>query len=265
MGYGVFFAHLQQEAIRRGEPLSVLLSAAKDLGVDRVTESVDRLPEILPHVTEAGMKVNIVYCVSRLVQGEDLVRNLQAAEMTAKAGGSSLMLVPGFYENGLTDEDALRNSVPLIKQIVQACRSLGIHVAIEDYGGKFTPYSTVPQIVNFLDAADGLEFVFDSGNILYHKQDPLALWDATEDRIVGIHAKDLALTGREEDSVLTPAGERLYPTAFGAGALPGAELCRRIAKKGIVPEKITFEHDRGGAPDSLEFLRRSVAFFKNRF
>ena len=263
MGYGIFLGHLSSEAKRRGADLSVLLSAAKESGVDRVTESSDHLPELLPRITEAGLGVNIVYCVSRLVQGEDLERNLRAAELTARAGGKILMMVPGFYENGLTDTDALKNSVPLMKQIAGACRDLGIYAAIEDYGGRFTPYSTVPQILNFLEAVPELKFVFDSGNLLYHRQDPLELWDAVEDRIVGIHAKDLSFASpHEEGCVLSPSGDWLRPSAFGAGALPGEELCRRISRLGIPPELITFEHDGGGAPDTLEFLRRSVAFFR---
>lgn len=263
MGYGVFLSHLLSEGKRRGCAPEQILAQAKAMGVDRVTESDEKLPQYLPLLQEAGFRPNIVYCVSRLVHGEDLEKNLRAAELTAKAGGTILMMVPGFYQNGLTDEEALRNGAPLLKEVVRACQSLGIHAAIEDYGGEFTPYSTVKQVVRMLDAAEGLEFVYDSGNILYHREDPLALWDATADRIVGIHAKDLAPAPLPNTKAYpTPAGDWICPTAFGAGMLPAAEICHRIGQKGIRPEDITLEHDGNGAPDTLDFLRRSLAFFE---
>ena len=263
MGYGTFLSHLQKEAQRRNQPFSAIAAEAKALGIDRVTEDADTLPDALPLLEETGLKVNIVYCISRLVQGEELNKNLKAAELTARAGGSILMMVPGFYENGLTDEEALRNATGPMREIVRTCEGLGIHAAIEDYGGLYTPYSTVKQVVRMLDAVEGLQFVYDSGNILYHKEDPLALWDATQDRIVGIHAKDLSCVPEEGGkTVLTPAGEILCPTAFGKGLLPGEELRRRIRAKNILAERITFEHDGNGAPDSLAFLRRSVAFLE---
>ena len=57
---------------------------------------------------------------------------------------------------------------------------------------------------------------------------------------------------------MTPAGDFLYPTWFGGGLLPAKELVRRIREKGIPRESMTFEHDGGGNPDTLEFLRKSV-------
>ena len=263
MGYGVFFDHLKKEARRREIPLSAVAEGAKALGVDRATLDAKNLSRDLPAITENGIRVNIVYCVCGLIHGKELDAALRAAEDTAKADGNVLMLVPGFYEEGQSYQNALKNAVPLLERVVRECKALGIHPTIEDFGGRLTPYSLIPQIKEFLDAVEGLQFVFDSGNILYHRQDPLALWDATEDRIVAIHAKDLTLRPQEGlKSTLSPARDELWPTAFGDGDLPAEELRRRISDKQIPPELITFEHDGAGAPDTLEFLRRSVAFLK---
>ena len=263
MGYGVFFDHLKKEAQRRDCPLSAVAEGAKALGVDRVTLDAKNLSRDLPAITENGMQVNIAYCICGLIHGTELDVALRAAEDTAKADGKILMLVPGFYEEGQSYQNALKNAVPLLERVVRECKALGIHPTIEDFGGRLTPYSLVPQIKDLLDEVEGLEFVFDSGNILYHRQDPLALWDATADKIVAIHAKDLTRRPQEGlKATLSPARDELWPAAFGEGDLPAAELRRRIRDKGIPPERITFEHDAGGAPDTLEFLRRSVAFLK---
>lgn len=263
MGYGVFLGHLKSEAKRRNRPLSEILEQAKALDVDHVTLDAASLAQDLPVLRENGVKINLVYCVCNLVQGKDLDQALRAAEDTAKADGKVLMLVPGFFEEGQSYADALQKASPLLKRVVRECKSLGIHPTIEDYGGRFTPYSLIPHIQGFLEEVEGLEFVFDSGNVLYHRQNPLALWDATEDRIVAVHAKDLTLRPQEGCKPnLAPTRDLLWPTAFGEGDLPAAEIRRRIAEKKIPPEGITLEHDGGGAPDTLEFLRRSVAFLK---
>jgi sugar phosphate isomerase/epimerase len=263
MGYGIFFDHLKKEAQRRNCPLPQIIEGAKALGADRATLDAKNLSRDLPVLTENGMRINIVYCVCGLIHGKELDAALQAAEDTAKAGGKILMLVPGFYEEGQSYRSALQRAVPLLKRVVAECGGLGICPAIEDFGGRLTPYSLVPQIKGILDEVEGLQFVFDSGNVLYHRQDPLALWDATEDRIVAVHAKDLTTRPQEGISpVLSPARDELWPAAFGEGDLPAAELRRRIRDKGIPPEGITLEHDGAGAPDTLEFLRRSVAFLK---
>ena len=80
---------------------------------------------------------------------------------------------------------------------------------------------------------------------------------------MAVHAKDLTLRPQEGCKPnLAPTRDLLWPTAFGEGDLPAAEIRRRIAEKKIPPEGITLEHDGGGAPNTLEFLRRSVAFLK---
>ena len=265
MGYGIFFSHLKKEALRRGGEVALprVLAEAKALGADRITDDAATLNQHLPLLREAGMGVNIVYCVSRLIHGEDLSATLQAAEDTAKAGGTILMLVPGFYENGLTDDQALRNAAPLVKEVVRVGNGLGIHVTMENYGGRKTPYSTVPQIVRWLDAVEGLEFVYDSGNLLYHRQDPMELWDAARDRIAGVHLKDLSDRPEGEQApITTPAGDVRYPTWFGGGLLPAKQIVRRIREKGIPPQAVTFEHDGNGAPDTLEFLKKSIETMK---
>ena len=263
MGYGVFFGHLKKEAERRCCPLSEIMAQAKALDVDRITLDAASLPRDLPAITENGMKVNIVYCICNLVQGKELDLALQAAEETAKAEGTVLMLVPGFFEEGQSFSDAKKKALPLLKRVVKECNALNIHPTIEDFGGRLTPYSLIPHISALLEETEGLEFVYDSGNILYHRQDPLDLWDKTADRIVAIHAKDLTLTPQPGlQPSLSPARDLLWPVAFGEGDLPGAEIRRRIQTAGIPPELITFEQDAAGAPDTLEFLRRSVAFMK---
>ena len=263
MGYGIFYSHLEGEAARRNRPVEEILKEAAALGADRLTLSDTALPEALPHIKAAGCGVNILYCVCQLIHGEDLDKAKAAAHAAAEAGAEILMLVPGFYREGQTFQDALKTAAPLISEIVSLCDGLGIHCAIEDYGGYLTPYSLVPQIREFLAAVTGLKFVYDSGNILYHRQDPLELWDATVDRIVGVHGKDLSFVPSEGSvETLTPARDRMYPTAFGSGALKSEEIRARIRALRIPPERITFEHDGNGAPDSFEFLRKSLEFIR---
>jgi len=262
VGYGIFYSHLMNEAARRGCTIEEALKRSAALGADRMTLSDDALPEALPHIRRAGCGVNIVYCVCGLIHGEEGDKAAQAAKAAAEAGAEILMLVPGFYREGQSFGEALKNATPLLRETVKVCEGLGIDCAIEDYGGLLTPYSLTAHVEEMLRAADGLKFVYDSGNLLYHRQDALALWDATADRIVGIHAKDLSFrpAGPQAPWTLTPARDRMYPTFFGGGALPAEEIRNRIRRAGIAPERITLEHDEGGAPDTFEFLRKSLEF-----
>lgn len=264
MGYGVFYGHLAAQAARLGgqEHLPELLHEARRIGVDRLTVDGARADEAYARAKETGMGINIVYYVNRMIHGEGLAETLRVAERAAFQGAAVLMIVPGFYEGGLTDREALKNAAPLLRETVRVGNSLGLDVTVENFGGKRTPYSTVGQIEALLASVEGLGYVFDSGNALYHRVDPLALWEATKERCVAVHAKDLAETGDETYRVETPSGDTLYPCAFGDGLLPARTLCDRIRAHGIAPERITFEHDAGGAPDTLSYLRRSVSFFE---
>lgn len=262
MGYGIFYEHLAGEAHRRGCSVVEMLNAAAAMGVDKVTLSDGNLPKALPHLEQTECKVNTVYCVCGLIHGEDIEKLRNAAQGAAQAGAQVLMAVPGFYREGQIFAQALQAAVPLLREAVRFCGDLGLDCAIENFGSYKTPYSLVPQIKEMLLSVEGLKFVYDTGNSLYHRQDPLLLWEETADRLAGIHIKDLSLTPIPGGKpLISPLGEALYPTAFGGGDLPSAALRERMKAANLPKERITFEHDGNGDPDTLQFLRNSLEFF----
>ena len=266
MKFATFFSHLEQDAqtlaAREGcspeAAMKAVLREAKALGITGMTMHYPELtPENLELLADAGMTVDLVSYECRLCFGEDGSQTIRAAEVSARAGAKILMLIPGFTHGLLPEDTARENAYPLLRQVVNRCGALGIAPSVENYGGRRTTFSTVAGVKAYLDNVEGLMAVLDTGNCLYHRQDVLEMLAMMRPRLTGIHAKDLAAEPVEGvGAVTTPCGDRLTPQPFGDGMLPRSALLRAIAASGF-DGSVTFEHD--GYPDSLAFLRRSMA------
>lgn len=258
MEFGTFYGHLRWVAKKREVPLSTALEEARNLGVTRLTVNSRELSgELCDCFRDCGLRTDTVYHVSNMIFDEDATATLRALEMAKEAGAEIFMVIPGFFDGTVTLEEAFRNAVPRIGQVVHRAKELGIRVGMENYGGKHTPYSTVEGIRRFLEEIEDLGAVFDAGNCLYHRQSAEKMWNVMADRLILVHAKDLAKVPKEGvNPVTTPCGDTLYPQPFGKGALDGARLREKILQAKV---PITLEHD--GYPDGMEFLRESIAFF----
>lgn len=266
--YGIFLAHLRHEAKKYPEEpaaLSRLCREAKERGIVGVTaDALELTPENRAVLTETGMKIHTVYFVGDFVHGNGLDDALRAVHRAAEAGAENLMFVGGFPNPEETDASemkaaARKNAVPLLKRCAEECAKVGMTATVEDYGGYVTAYSH-PEDVVWLAEAAGLDIVFDAGNFLYHRRDPLEAWEMMKSRTVQIHAKDLSETPDGfSDPVVTPCGDTLYPVPIGDGCGKAKELYRAMKNDGF-SGILTLEHD--GYSDLARFEERSLAFLR---
>ncbi len=262
MEFGIFFNHTKKASRAfpdREAMLAQLCLAIRDRGISGVTVNIDSFSDAdLAAVRRAGLRVDTAYCVCRLVQGEPLAAG--RIERAAAIGARFFMLVPGFYEDGVSDFDAaFRNSVPLIRSAKEICGSLGLVCCMENYGGRFTPYSCAAELLKFSDACS-LPLVFDTGNFLYFGRDPAREWETLKDRVVHIHGKDLASAPGSGGAVVhSPLGIPLCPTSLGGGEARSF-LATLFASD--PPLTVTLESDALSSlfaftDDSLAFARKA--------
>lgn len=271
MRYATFFSHLEAEAqVRmqkfgydRQEALSRTMADSIALGCDGMTMGYTELTEEnLELVRKNGMRVDLVYWNSRLGYGEDGDMLQEVAEKVASTGADVLMLLPGDNVKDISIEDAWKNAIPLTQKLVKFCEAVNVHCGMENLGGATCSYSTVAGVKYYLDHVEGLGSVLDIGNCLWQRQDSLEMWDMMKDKIVAVHAKDLSLRKVEGvRQILSPAGDLLTPLPIGDGDMPLKQLIPMIRDTGFCGS-VTMEND--GYPDNMEFLRRSMAFWKSQ-
>lgn len=269
MRYATFFSHLAGDAQRiarqSGTPfrdvLVQLMQESAQLGVDGMTMSYTELTEEnLNLVKQCGLRVDLVFWNSRLVFGEEGDMLQEAAEKVASTGADVLMLLPGSTGGVLTEQQERQNAYPLVQKLVKYCEAVDVHCAMENLGGAKTTYSTLSGVQDYLDHIEGLGAVLDIGNALWQRQDALQMWEMMRSRMVAVHAKDLSMRSVEGVRAnLTPCGDYLTPLPIGDGDAPLAQLIPAIRDSGF-NGSVTFEHD--GYPDSMKFLRRSIAYWK---
>ena len=261
MEFGIFYDHIKKASRAFPDPLPSaerLCFGLRERGISGVTVNVDGFTDDdLAAVKKASLRIDTAYCVCRLVQGVPL--ETERIERAAAVGAGFFMLVPGFYEDGVNDfETALKNAVPLISEAKKICDSLGLVCCMENYGGRFTPYSRASELLMISDACGGLPLVFDTGNFLYFGLDPAREWELVRDRVVHVHGKDLlAAPGSGSHFSLSPTGRVLCPTSLGRGEARDFLAALFAADP---PLSVTIEHDNIASlfaftDDSLAFAR----------
>lgn len=174
---------------------------------------------------------------------------------TAKQLGAELLMIVPY---GVLDvHRAKRLGEKLVKRrmiegfriAVELGRRYGIRVCFETTPHDASCLSGTQDCIDVLNAVDGLEFVFDTANMLPHGDEPLKAYEALRDRISHVHLKDVALEQVAKVSKYsehTRNGKLMRSVVWGEGIIPVHELYRRMISDGYTGQfAIEYVHPKG--------------------
>src|SRR5438105_9077767 len=155
--------------------------------------------EVLKALDESGLKAASVCCNTHWgkplshpdpkARQEGLEGLLQALRDARRYGATSVLLVPGVVNKGVSYADCFRRSAAEIRKAVPLAGELGVKIAVENVWNNFI---TKPeQARDFLDAIDSPQvgWHFDIGNTLRYS--PPETWiPVLGKRILKLHIKE---------------------------------------------------------------------------
>lgn len=193
-------------------------------------------------IAETGVKVytyigNVSFISSLGSRREKIIKNLNIAKAL---GAKYLMIVP---YSGITYNRAVRLGRDKVKQLmiegfteaVELGKEYGIGICVETTPHVVSCVCGTQDCLDVLNAVPGLDFVFDTGNMLPNGDDPLEAYEALKGRISHVHLKDVVLIEKSKTSSFderTPDGKVMKCVTWGQGIIPVQEIYERMIADG---------------------------------
>lgn len=210
--------------------------------VDVMNVEEEQLPQYVDAIKQTGVSVctyiiQTSFLGSRrryyraITQGLKTARSLQA---------EFLMIVPygikdGYRAEAIGRENVKRRMIQGFRKTVSLAKSYGIRVCFETTPHALSCLSGARDCLDVLHSVDGLEFVFDTANMLPDGEDPIEAYEMLKGRIAHVHLKDVALLPMErmiKRSEHTPAGELMWCVVWGEGVVPVQAIYQKMLADG---------------------------------
>ena len=215
-----------------------------------------QLPEYRMAMQETGVRVYAYITVISFL--EDGIRPdcaiLEQLKIAKQLGAEFLMIVPYGYTDWdrasvLGSAEVKRRMIEGFRTAVELARPFGVRVCFETTPHDASCLSGTQDCLDVLTAVDGLEFVFDTANMLPHGDDPLEAYETLKDRISHVHLKDVVLKPWSNVSVYsehTPDSRLMWCVVWGEGIIPVHEIYRRMIADGYAGHfAIEYVHPEG--------------------
>lgn len=229
MKIAIFYHHVLKASQQTGKPIAEILRILKAEGLSGMEINAPDADEtLLETLEQTGVSVSSLYRVVPVFNGET-EKGLQLVDRAKEIGCRTVMILPGGYPEGMDKETAQKKSIKPLVEISEYGKKNGIYVTVEDYDGARTLFGTSSDMCYFESFAPHLFYTYDSGNF-YTVEAPLEAFEALKTKIRHVHLKDYAhnpIAGCTKSRVVR-SGHMLYDVPFGYGALPGAEILRRL-------------------------------------
>lgn len=193
-------------------------------------------------MAETGVKVytyiaNISFISGLRARRKKIIKNLDIAKAL---GAKYLMIVP---YSGISYRRAMRLGREKVKQMmidgfteaVELGKEYGIGVCVETTPHDVSCICGTQDCLDVLNAVPELDFVFDTGNMLPHGDDPLEAYEALKGRISHVHLKDVVLIEKKKTSSFderTPDGKVMKCVIWGQGIIPVQKIYDRMIADG---------------------------------
>lgn len=198
------------------------------------------LDEVKRLLKETGLEVGGVVHMDRFactdeMQTKMIVRSAeQRIEDACDLGSDNVMLALMAQEDvEQYSEEELRNSlVRNIAPIAEYGKKRGIKVSVEDTPDIRLPLCDQRDTKMLLDMIPELYLTYDSGNMLLKKDDPIAYYEAFQERICHVHLKDMQYTTDNALADVDIDGKRIQAVIHGQGMVDFQRIFKCMEKTG---------------------------------
>lgn len=247
------------DLLKRTMSIRDIFELAKQAGipnVDVMNVCQKQLPQYLEAMKETGVQV-YTYITQIRFLGRDRRRDktiLDALKMAKLLNASYLMIVPygfpdGYRAEKMGREQIKRRMIEGFRKAVELGKLFGIRVCFETTPHDASCLSGAQDCLDLLNAVDGLEFVFDTANMLPHGDDPMEAYTALKGRISHVHLKDVVLEPQAKilkHSEHTPDGKLMRCVIWGNGIIPVCQLYSQMMEDGYTGQfAIEYVHPEG--------------------
>lgn len=122
------------------------------------------------------------------------VEDAKAAVDTALSLGTNILMIAPQAHEGIennTPEEIRDSLVKRLIPVTSYAREKGVHVVVEDTPDLRLHFCSAKDVKAVLDRVPGLEMVYDSGNMILVKEDPVEYFQTFQNKIAHVHLKDM--------------------------------------------------------------------------
>ena len=260
MNISVFAEHLFEAERQSGLPLGSIFRTVREFGISGAEVDYERLagnPQLPWLLRENGLEISCVYAFFDFAHRDEAERVRTVLKTLENCGARLLMAIPGFFSPEDDRENALERMIGGMESLIEAAKSVGIKVCLEDFDDRTAPFSTINGLNGFLERLPELGCAFDTGNFRYSEESETEAFQLLRNRIVHLHCKDRRFSPNRsnEEEKQTVGGKKMYPAAVGAGELPIETIVKELLRAGY---QGWFAIEHFGSADQLCDIKKSA-------
>lgn len=223
-------------------------------GVDIATFEISLLgeaflKEALSSLSLKAASVIHIDCFADETRQKDCLARTFAAMETAKQLGSPVFMLVPETAKGEREEvfGALAES---FSAAAERAGELGLLPVFEDFPDRSLGLTRLEEVKKMLERVKGLFLVFDTANMIFGGEQPLAfLKGMPVERIGYVHLKDVVISEeRVTAGEYLEDGRRVDAVSAGEGIIPVAELLKELKRRGYRGGYCAEAASKGGVP-----------------
>lgn len=270
MQLATFYDHARDMAREEKITMTESLQRVRSLGITQVEVSQNNLlgreDELGHELSYADLGISTIPSYFDFGRDADVEKQaLPTLEAARFLGADKMLVIPGFYreEDGPDARGAQReNMAPCLERLAELAAGYGVSLVMEEYDHLLSPISSSEGVLAFLEKCPALSCCFDTGNFRFAGEDELMAYEKLKGRIAHVHLKDRALSPQWGAHAVTGVnGQTLYPCPVGKGAIPIAQVLKRLQSDGY-KGACTIEHY--GVANMWAALRESVEWLREK-
>ena len=232
---GINFEHVVASANESNTSIFETLKKLKLYGISSVDILSSRIfcdaSPVKKDLLLSGVSADCVFFMGDFGHDENIGYALSVVDFCAENGVKQIMLLTKEFA---TNDDLVKYDALLkrnLRRIVKYAKNFNVKVAIENFGGEFSAFSTVERVLNLVKSIKDLGVIFDSGNFLQAGEDPLNAVKVLMPYLHRVHLKDRTYT-EVIGSPMKPSidGKNTYTTTLGEGDSKIKEIISEVNK-----------------------------------
>ena len=255
-----------------------MLDLVKDSGfkaVDMTNMEVQTLglEYVKEQLKKRDLKVSSLICMGDFAQVDEsksegiISQGKQETDWCEELGAKVQMLVPSSREDlsGFSEEEMHQALVRNFAPVAAYAKEKGIHPVIEDAPQLQYHMCTAAQLKKLLGCVPDLELVYDSGNMVLVKEDPVEYLKQFADCLGHVHLKDMRLaTDADRGADVGIDGVAMTGAASGTGCVDlkaVVETLKEIGYDGYCTVEFALYEEReyySGLVRSREYFEKMI-------